>query len=334
MKLQWICLNYFESTTSITHGWRESKLERKLPNNLHITKNVLECVFIVKSIFFIVPGNCDTIIDFFEVSKQGAPLVKKEPHLFLHAGPFLKWIEWPTLMTNSEIFSTCSQHSQIDLVHQPYLGMWGVLPSWLWWEQELLHVLNYAPLVSWIATPQILHFGPSFLFLSIFSWLFLLLYHGGDAPQTWQLQNKVRLIISSLFFWIFFFLPKQLNKKHCCVFTNLLQIWWYAFVGFLHQKFVARDLRTNKAWTWRHWSRFKGLDVFAFFRFFFIGVGDGGPVDDVHGFKIKATISWAIGVSWATAISWTVALVLGNKWEEKGVGVFEWMGTWREQRRE
>jgi hypothetical protein len=29
-----------------------------------------------------------------------------------------------------------------------------------------------------------------------------------------------------------------------------------------------------------------------------------------------------------------VALVLGNKWEEKGVGVFEWMGTWREQRRE
>jgi hypothetical protein len=36
---------------------------------------------------------------------------------------------------------------------------------------------------------------------------------------------------------------------------------------------------------------------FAFFRFFFIGVQDGGPLD-VHGFKIKAT-----RVSCATAIS-------------------------------
>lgn len=160
----------------------------------------------------------------------------------------------------------------------------------------------------------------SFSFPFFLGWACCFIMGRCTTNMTTAKQSTIITLVLYFFEYIFFLTNNWTRSIVVCL-QMCCRFWWYVFVGFLHQKIVARVWRTNKAWRWRHWSRFKGLDVFAFFRFSFIGAGDGGPVD-VHGFKIKATISW------------TMAFVLGSKWEGKGVGVFEWTGTWREQRRE
>ncbi len=137
-----------------------------------------------------------------------------------------------------------------------------------------------------------------FPFLFFLCWACCFIMGRCTTNMTTAKQSTIITLVV-YFFEFFFFFPNNWTRSIVVCLQICCRFWWYAFVGFFHKKIVARVWRTNKAWRWRHWSRFEGLDVFAFFRFFFIGAGDGGPLD-VHGFKIKAT-----RVSCATAISWT-----------------------------